>query len=73
MSEKPEVAELRKALGKTLDAILALCPAYNPLVQRLKQIRGMRTSAAVSSFPEMATPEGAKMFSELLGVRLGEV
>jgi hypothetical protein len=72
MENEGRKTEIRDAIKKTLDAMLTLCPAYNPLILRLTIIKGLRTSHAASLHPEMFDSEEIKVFTELLGITFGQ-
>jgi len=64
-------AEIRKGLEALFNALLALCPAYNPLIFMLRHISAMKTSKALSLYPEIVDKELVKIFTELFGIKLG--
>jgi len=67
-----EIERWRKTVEETVKTILSLCPAHNSLVQRLMTIEGLKTSNAARLYPELFHPEGVKIFTEVLGVKLGK-
>ena len=67
-----EIERWRKIVEETVKTILSLCPAHNSLVQRLMTIEGLKTSNAARLYPELFHPEGVKIFTEVLGVKLGK-
>lgn len=67
-----EIERRREAVKETVESILALCPAYNKLALSLMAIEGVGTLDAARLYPDLFHLDGVKIFSELLGVGLGE-
>jgi len=65
-------AEIRKGLEALFNTLLALCPAYNPLILRLRHISNMKTSKALSLYPVIVDEEIIKIFTGLFRIKLGK-